>query len=96
MRAIDPKDAEIGLTVVQEMVRRGQPNLVCEPFERFFHVTSWCVAWKELDFTSAGEVRKEQSIKPASELLVLGSGAPKDLPLRCEQSPRLYLHLCKG
>ena len=85
IRAIDPKDAEIGLTVVKEMVRRGQRNLACEPFERFFHVTSWCVAWKGLDFTSVGETREERSLNPASDLLVMGSGAPRDLPLRCEQ-----------
>ncbi len=86
-RAAAPEDAEIGLAVVREMVRRRQPNLTCEPFERFFHVTNWATAWKGLDFSSACEaLETEGNGQTSSELLVLGSGAPRNLPLRCESA----------
>jgi hypothetical protein len=74
-QALDPKDIEIGMTVVREMVRRGQSQLTCEPFERFYHVSNWSSAWSGLDFSSVvkgQEKGKEGSRRP--KLLVLGEG----------------------
>jgi hypothetical protein len=88
-QAMDPTDIEIGMTVVREMVRRGQSMLTCEPFERFHHVSNWTAAWKPLDFSSVVKGKdstKEDSRRP--KLLVFGEGRESpSSPGRCELSP---------
>jgi hypothetical protein len=88
-QALDPKDIEISMSVVREMVRRGQNIFTCEPLERSYHVASWTSAWRPLDFTSVvkgqGKV-KEGSRRP--KLLVLGEGRLSTRGVgRCELSP---------
>ena len=79
------------MTVVREMVRRGQGNHTCEPFERSYHVSNWCAAWKDLDFSPAVK-NKENKTKP--KVLVLGSSGEKKTPLRCKSiSASVCIHL---
>lgn len=85
-QALDPKDIERSMTVVREMVRRNQSIVICEPFERFYHVTSWTSAWRVLDFSSVVK-RKEggEVVSRRPKLLVLGEGRAGGRELRrCE------------
>jgi hypothetical protein len=86
---MDPKDIEIGMTVVREMVRRGQSILNCEPFGRSFNVMNWTSAWRPLDFSSV--VKGQEKVKEGSrrpKLLVLGEGRESTRGVgRCELSP---------
>lgn len=34
---------------MREQVRIGQVTHICEPFERSYFVTNWCLAWKGLE-----------------------------------------------
>lgn len=39
----------MGQAIMREQVRRGQPSHICEPFDRSYFVTNWCLAWKGLE-----------------------------------------------
>ena len=90
-QALDPKDIVIGMTVVREMVRRGQVNMTREPFERSLHVTNWTAAWRSLDFSPV--VKGQEKVQEASrrpKLLVLGEAKVSRRPVgRCESFPPL-------
>ncbi|KAJ9132457.1 Chloramphenicol acetyltransferase-like domain protein [Pleurostoma richardsiae] len=82
-QALDQKDIELGLTVIREMVRRGQPIHICEPFERSFNVTNWCPAWREVDFSAALEGGKKDAREGRElKLLVVGQGTELHTPSR--------------
>lgn len=81
--AMGARDIEIGTVITREMVRRGQANHTCEPFDRSYHTSNWCAAWKDLDFSSAVKSeKKEQGKKP--KFLVLGQSGERKTPLRCK------------
>ncbi|KAK2616930.1 hypothetical protein QQS21_000018 [Conoideocrella luteorostrata] len=81
--AMEARDIEICMAVIREKVRRGQGNHTCEPFERSYHTTNWCAAWRDLDFGPAiiGENKNENG-RP--KFLVLGQSGERGTPLRCE------------
>jgi hypothetical protein len=87
-QALSPKDIEISMTVVREMVRLGQGILTCEPFERSYHVANWSSAWRPLDFSSV--VKGQEKVKEGSrrpKFLVLGEGRDSTRGVgRCELS----------
>lgn len=39
----------MGQAIMREQVRIGQASHICEPFERSYFVTNWCLAWKGLE-----------------------------------------------
>ncbi|KAL4864684.1 hypothetical protein BDV12DRAFT_200848 [Aspergillus spectabilis] len=82
-QALEEKDIEIGMSVTREMVRRGQPIHICEPFERFYSFSNWCGAWRGLDFSSAIGEQKE---RPVVDLLVVGQGNKPGAPRRFRTS----------
>ncbi|KAG5993530.1 hypothetical protein E4U54_003332 [Claviceps lovelessii] len=79
-QALDPRDIELDMAVVREMARLRQTTHVCEPCERSFHVSNWCAAWKDVDFSPA--VRKEKRGGGKPKLLVLGQAGERNAPLR--------------
>lgn len=80
--AIELRDIELGRAIVREMVRRGQANHTCEPFERSYHVSNWCAAWRDLDFSPA--IKGPNKARARPKLLVLGQSGERGKPLRCE------------
>lgn len=88
IQAADPKDIEISLAVTREMVRRGQPTHICEPFEKSYFVTNWTAAWKGLDFSPAiREQKKGGSSEADLKLFVLGDCHVEGGPQRCKRIP---------
>lgn len=104
-----PSDFEMGLAVIREQVRRGQATHICEPLERSYFVTNWCLAWKGLeeivsttmkaeDNNEKGE-EKEKEHPPTSgvkpKMMVLGHSMPRDTPSRCTSHPSPFPFLTK-
>ncbi|KAG5969879.1 hypothetical protein E4U55_001934 [Claviceps digitariae] len=79
-QGLDPRDIELGMAVMREMVRKGQASIVCEPFDRCYHVSNWCAAWKDVDFGPAVKKEKKGGGKP--KMLVLGQSGERNIPLR--------------
>jgi hypothetical protein len=72
------------MAITREMVRRGQPQHICEPFERSYIVINWAKAWAGIDMTAAvkdgaREGREGQKVK----MRVYGKCAPENMPGRC-------------
>ncbi|CEJ61932.1 hypothetical protein PMG11_10448 [Penicillium brasilianum] len=92
-QALEQDDIDIGMSVTREMVRRGQPIHICEPFERFYSISNWCGAWKTLNFNSA--VTKQDQHRKA-DILVIGqsnkAGAPRRFrtSIMCKTSEGFY------
>ncbi|KAI1855917.1 hypothetical protein JX265_012000 [Neoarthrinium moseri] len=79
--ALEQKNIEIDLAVIQETTRRGQAIHTCEPFDRSYSVTNWCAAWRGLDF-SAATPRHEAKEQAKSSLFVLGHSNETKTPAR--------------
>jgi hypothetical protein len=91
-QALKEEDIEVGMSVTREMVRRGQPIHICEPFERFYSVSNWCGAWKGLDFRGAVALtdpeREERTLLDV-DMLVVGQGNKPGAPRRCKYPKQL-------
>lgn len=64
----------MGQAVMREQVRMGQASHICEPFERSYFVTNWCLAWKGLEdifpssvSSAAGNVSEKDTEKEKTE-----------------------------
>jgi hypothetical protein len=81
--ALNPDQIRMQLAIQREMVKRGQPIHVCEPWEYSYSVTSWTGAWTGIDFSSAvlGGEKKQPPV-----FQVLGAGGEKGVPRRREFS----------
>lgn len=77
----NPKDLEVGMVVVREMVRRGQITHVCELFDKSYGATNWCSAWKGLDLRCGGDGGDSDG---GVKMLVIGEGSEVKSPRRCE------------
>jgi hypothetical protein len=90
-QALNEEDIDIGMSVTREMVRRGQPIHICEPFERFYSISNWCGAWKGLDFRGAVAVKgpelEERTLLDV-DMLVVGQGNKPGAPRRCKWPKR--------
>ncbi|PCH01079.1 Hypothetical protein PENO1_044620 [Penicillium occitanis (nom. inval.)] len=69
-----PEEIEMGQAVMREQVRLGQASHICEPFERSYFVTNWCLAWKGLEdifpssvSAAAGNVSEKDTEKEKTE-----------------------------
>lgn len=67
-----PKEIELGQAITREQVRIGQATHICEPFERSYFVTNWCLAWKGLEdifpaSTSSGDAIEKTGEKEETE-----------------------------
>jgi hypothetical protein len=81
------KDIELGIAVIREMVRRGQPTHICEPFNRSYGTTNWCAAWRGLDL-SCGTGTTSSSAGNATDgvvtkMMVIGQSVEVKSPDRC-------------
>jgi hypothetical protein len=92
----NPSDFEMGLAVMREQTRRGQATHICEPLERSYFVTNWCLAWKGLEDIIPTAMKAEDNnekekhppttgVKP--KMMVLGHSMPRDTPSRCKSHP---------
>ncbi|CEL03438.1 hypothetical protein ASPCAL04592 [Aspergillus calidoustus] len=89
IQALREEDIDIGMSVTREMVRRGQPIHICEPFERFYSISNWCGAWKGLDFRGAVAVEEhgqEERTLLDVDMLVVGQGNKRGAPRRFRTS----------
>ncbi|KAK4099721.1 hypothetical protein N658DRAFT_508539 [Parathielavia hyrcaniae] len=79
----DPATVDVLCAVIREQHRRRQPILICEPFERSYHVTTWASAWRDLDFrpalaAGAKKARERRKLR----LIVQGDGQAPGVPMR--------------
>ncbi|KAG6002306.1 hypothetical protein E4U21_003257 [Claviceps maximensis] len=82
-RSLDPKEIELDMAVMREMVRIRQPSLICEPCERFYHVSNWCAAWRDVDFSPAVDKQKGRSgAETKPRFCVLGQSGERGVPTR--------------
>ena len=85
VESADEKELETLMAITREMVRRGQPQHICEPFERSYIVINWAKAWAGIDMTAAvkdgaREGREGQRVK----MRVYGKCHPENTPSRCK------------
>jgi hypothetical protein len=78
------KDIDLDLTVIREMTRRGQSTHICEPFDRSYNISNWCMLWKDLDFSPAVKATAERKESGRPKLLVLGGSGEAHMPGRCK------------